>query len=95
MESTRKLKAFTLLTIIFATLFVIDWYSKINTVRVITDNEDVVISSEIASRTAKYFDSNRTYFWRKKVKKTEQNTLIPFVVKTIIIEESNYKFYHK
>ncbi len=94
MESTRKLKAFIMLTLIFISVFTIDWYGDINKVRVVTDDEDVTLSSEAAnSIVGGRYNSHKTYFWRKKVKKTVQNTAIPFVYKTVILSESKYKLY--
>ncbi len=95
MESSRKLKAFVILTFIFLFFFTIDWYSKLNIVRVVTEEDRQYLSSQIAERTAKWFDSSKEYYWSRQVTKKEQNTLIPFVTQTTIISESNYKFYSR
>lgn len=96
MESGRKLKAFLALTVIFATVILIDWYGKINYVRVITEDDDITLSSVVANNTVgNKYNSNKTYFWRKEVKKTEQNGLVPFTYRVKILGESKYRLLSK
>lgn len=93
MESNRKLKAFLVLTLIFISVFTFDWYSKINEVRLMVENDDTYVSDLIASQKMGYrYNNTSSYFWRKKVKKTEQNSLVPFVYKTVVLSESKYVF---
>ena len=95
MESNRQLKAFTVLTLIFLFFFTVDWYSKINVVRAVTEEDNHYLSSDIARRTAKWFDSDKTYYWGRMVVKKEQNTIVPFITKETTVSESNYRFYSR
>lgn len=95
MESTRKLRAFILMTLIFVSVFIFNWYSKIDKVRLIIENEDRTLSLKELDDKYTGYDETKTYFYRKKIKKTEQNSLIPFVYKTKILSESKYSLHYK
>lgn len=80
MESTRKLKAFLLLTAIFVFFFTVDWYGKIYKVKVQGEQIDTKISSAKAEKMlGDSYDYTKKYFYRKTNTIKTKNSLIPFI----------------